>query len=155
MVCQQTTAGQWTAMPDTTACLMCGTMLQLSWPIAGHMPSLGLLQSKTLPGSGRKLYELTHHNVAPIAEEGLKQIAALYRVEGQVRGQSAEKRLTTRPQKSTIKIGTFKIWLDHARTQVSAKTPTGQALNNCLLYTTPDPRERNRTPMAASARKKI
>ncbi|PRY74401.1 transposase IS66 family protein, partial [Yoonia maritima] len=25
----------------------------------------------------RKLYELTHNNVAPIAEEGLKQIAAL------------------------------------------------------------------------------
>ncbi len=44
----------------------------------------------------RKLYELTHHNVALIAEEGLKQIAALYRIEGQVRGQSAEERLAMR-----------------------------------------------------------
>ncbi len=44
----------------------------------------------------RKLYELTHHNAAYIAEEGLKQIAALYRIEGQVRGQSAEERLAMR-----------------------------------------------------------
>jgi hypothetical protein len=134
MVCQQTTAGQWTAMPDTTACLMCGTMLQSNWHIAGHMPPLGILQSKTLPGSGRRLYELTHHNVAPIAEEGLKQIAALYRIESHVRGQSAEERLAMRQQKSVPKMATFKIWLDHARTQVSAKTPTGQALKYIAKY---------------------
>ena len=134
MVCQQTTAGQWTAMPDTTACLMCGTMLQSNWHIAGHMPPLGILQSKTLPGSGRKLYELTHHNVAPIAEEGLKQIAALYRIESHVRGRSAEERLATRQQKSVPKMATFKNWLDHARTQVSAKTPTGQALKYIAKY---------------------
>ncbi|MFT5866362.1 MAG: transposase [Gammaproteobacteria bacterium] len=99
-----------------------------------HAPSRNFLQSKILPGSGRKLYELTHQNVVPIAKEGLKQIAALYRVEGQVRGQSAEKRLTTRPQKSTIKIGTFKIWLDHARTQVSAKSLTDQVLKYIAKY---------------------
>lgn len=29
----------------------------------------------------RKLFDLAHNNVAPIAEEGLKQIAALYRIE--------------------------------------------------------------------------
>ncbi|MGB3244957.1 MAG: IS66 family transposase [Sulfitobacter sp.] len=76
----------------------------------------------------RKLYELTHNNVAPIAEEGLKQIATLYRIEGNVRGQSADERLAMRQQKSAPKVATFKIWLDHARTQVSAKSPTGQAL---------------------------
>lgn len=82
----------------------------------------------------RKLYELTHHNVAPIAEEGLKQIAALYRIEGQVRGQSAEERLAMRQQKSASKVAAFKIWLDHVRTQVSAKSPTGQALKYITKY---------------------
>lgn len=82
----------------------------------------------------RKLYELTHQNVAPIAEEGLKQIAALYRIEGQVRGQSADERLATRQQKSATKIATFKTWLDHARTQASAKSPTGQALKYIAKY---------------------
>jgi len=43
---------------------------------------------------GRKLYELTRHNVAPIAEEGLKQIAALYRIKGQVQGQSQQTALS-------------------------------------------------------------
>ena len=82
----------------------------------------------------RKLYELTHHNAAPIAEEGLKQIAALYRIEGQVRGQSADERLAVRQQKSMPKVATFKIWLEHARTQVSAKSPTGQALKYITKY---------------------
>ena len=121
-------------MPDTTACLICVTMRPSNWHIAGRTHPLGLLQRKTLPGSGRKLYELTHHNVAPIAEESLKQIAALYRIEGQIRGRSAEERLAMRQQKSAPKIATFKVWLDHVRTQVSAKSPTGAALKYIAKY---------------------
>ena len=41
----------------------------------------------------RKLFDLIHNNVAFVAEEGLKQIATLYRIEGSVRGQSADERL--------------------------------------------------------------
>ena len=82
----------------------------------------------------RKLYELTHNNVAPIAEEGLKQIAALYRIEAQARGTSAQERLAIRQQKSEPKIKTFKSWLDQARSQVSAKSPTGEALKYIAKY---------------------
>jgi transposase len=82
----------------------------------------------------RKLYELTHNNVAPIAEEGLKQIAALYRIEAQARGTSAQERLAIRQQKSAPKITAFKIWLDQARAQVSAKSPTGEALKYIAKY---------------------
>jgi hypothetical protein len=98
------------------------------------MRPLGLLQSKTLPGIGRKLFDLTHHNVAPIAEEGLKQMANLYRIEKQARGTSAEDRLALRQAKSAPKIATFKTWLDHARTQVSSKSPTGDALKYIARY---------------------
>ncbi len=76
----------------------------------------------------RKLFDLTHHIVAPIAEEGLEQIAALYRIEKQARGTSAEGRLVLRQAKSERKIATFTTWLDHARTQVSAKSPSGEAV---------------------------
>ena len=82
----------------------------------------------------RKLYELTHNNVAPIAEEGLKQIAALYRIEAQARGTSAQERLAIRQQKSEPKIKTLKSWLDQARSQVSAKSPTGEALKYIAKY---------------------
>jgi transposase len=82
----------------------------------------------------RKLYELTHNNVAPIAEEGLKQIASLYRIEAQARGASAQERLAIRQQKSEPKIKAFKTSLDRARTQVSAKSPTGDALKYIAKY---------------------
>lgn len=82
----------------------------------------------------RKLYELIHHNVALIAEEGLKQIADLYRVEGQGRGQSADERLAIRQQKSAPKVATFKVWLGHARTQISDKCPTGATLKYIAKY---------------------
>ena len=72
--------------------------------------------------------------VAPIAEKGLKQIAVLYRIEGQVRGQSAEERLAMRQQKTAPKVATFKIWLDHARMQVSDKSSTGLALKYSAKY---------------------
>ena len=90
--------------------------------------SLSLFASKPLPGNGRKLYELTI-TMRPLSpRRASKQSAALYRIEGQARGQSAEERLATRQQKPATKIPTFKIWLDHARMQLSAKSPTGQAL---------------------------
>jgi hypothetical protein len=46
-----------------------------------------------------------------IAEEGLKQIATFYRIEGQ----SAEERLAMRQQNSASKVATFKIWMDRDR----------------------------------------
>jgi hypothetical protein len=82
----------------------------------------------------RKLYELTHNNVAPIAEEGLKQIAALYRIEAQARRTSADERLAIRQKKSEPKIKAFKSWLDQARSQVSTKSPTGEALKYIAKY---------------------
>ena len=85
-------------------------------------------------GTRRKLYELTHNNVAPIAEEGLKQIAALYRIEAQARGTFADQRMALRQTKSAPKIAIFKTWLDHARTQVSGKSPTGEALKYIAKY---------------------
>ncbi|MFT5272291.1 MAG: transposase [bacterium] len=106
----------------------------LSWPIAGHMPSLGLLQSKTLPGSGRKLFDLTINNVAPIAEEGIKQIKAFYRIEAQIRGLSTDERLAARCEKTLPHMQAFEQWLTYNRAQVSAKSPTGLALKYIAKY---------------------
>ena len=69
-----------------------------------------------------------------VPDLGLKQIAALYRIEKQARGTSAEDRLALRQAKSAPKIAVFKTWLDHARTQVSAKSPTGEALKYIAKY---------------------
>ena len=39
-----------------------------------------------------------------------------------------------RQQKSALKIATFNTWLDHPRTQVSVKSPTGEALKYIAKY---------------------
>ena len=82
----------------------------------------------------RKLYDLTQNNSAPIATEGLKQIMALYRIEANIRGLTANQRLEVRREKTAPKIAALKTWLDHASTEVSAKSPTGEALKYIVKY---------------------
>lgn len=82
----------------------------------------------------RKLFDLTQNSTAQIANEGLKKITALYRIESQIRGLTADERLIARQEKTAPKIEAFKIWLDQARLQVSTKSPTGEALKHIAKY---------------------
>lgn len=82
----------------------------------------------------RKLFELTKNSAAPIAQEGLRQITALYRIETQIRSLPAPERLAVRQDKSAPMIAEFKTWLEQARAQVSAKSPTGEALKYIAKY---------------------
>lgn len=81
----------------------------------------------------RKLYDLTQNSTAPIANDGLKQITA-YRIENKIRGMTAAERLALRKKQTAPKVAAFKIWLDQARLQVSAKSPTGDALKYITKY---------------------
>jgi hypothetical protein len=47
---------------------------------------------------------------------------------------SADERLAVRKEQTTPKVAAFKIWLDHARLQVSTKSPTGEALKYITKY---------------------
>lgn len=47
---------------------------------------------------------------------------------------SADERLNIRQEKIKPLIETFKVWLDHARMQVSSKSPTGGALKYISRY---------------------
>jgi len=76
----------------------------------------------------RKLMDVAKNNVAPIADEGLKQIAALYRIEADIRGLSAEVRLAVRQERAVPLMDAFKIWLDQSQARVLGKSPLGQAL---------------------------
>ena len=83
----------------------------------------------------RKLHELTLSSTpAPIAQEGLKQIADLYRIEKTIQGQTAEERRAVRQKESEPLIKAFKVWLDQARATVSTKSPTGTALKYIARY---------------------
>ncbi len=72
--------------------------------------------------------DVAKNNVAPIAEEGLKRIAVLYRIEADIRGQSADVRLAVRQERAAPLMDAFKIWLDQSQARVLGKSPLGQAL---------------------------
>ena len=77
----------------------------------------------------RKLYDIAKNSTAPIAEEGLKYIAALYRIEADIRGKTAEYRLAERQARSVPLMDDFKSWLKQNRARVSRKSPLGEALS--------------------------
>jgi len=85
----------------------------------------------------RKLYDVAKASAAPLAQEGLKQIAALYRIEAEIKGQSADARLADRIERTKPKLDVFEKWLAQSRTRVSAKSPTGEALKYIAKYGKP------------------
>jgi transposase len=82
----------------------------------------------------RKLYDVAKAGVAPIAQEGLKQIAALYRIEADIKGQSTDARLGARIVRTKPMLADFEEWLTQSRAKVSAKSPTGEALKYIAKY---------------------
>lgn len=82
----------------------------------------------------RKLHEVARTGTTPIADEGLKQIAALYRIEMDIRGQSPEARLAARQARSKPVIDAFETWLTTHRARLSAKSPLGEALKYIAKY---------------------
>ncbi|MBK0328761.1 IS66 family transposase [Rhodobacteraceae bacterium F11138] len=82
----------------------------------------------------RKLHEVAQTGTTPIADEGLKQIANLYRIEKEIRGQNPEARLAARQERSKPIIDDFETWLTTHRARVSAKSPLGEALKYIAKY---------------------
>ncbi|WP_417811835.1 IS66 family transposase [Thalassospira alkalitolerans] len=82
----------------------------------------------------RKLHEVSQSGTTPIADEGLKQITALYRIEKDIRGQSPEARLEARRERSKPIIAAFEVWLSANRARASTKSPLGEALKYIAKY---------------------
>ncbi len=82
----------------------------------------------------RKLHDIAHNATAPIAAEGLRQIAALYRVEKEIQGLNPQARVDARQTRSAPLITSFEAWLNANRARVSSKTPLGEALKYIAKY---------------------
>ena len=76
----------------------------------------------------RKLHGVATNSTAPIAEEGLRRIADLYKIEAAIRGRTPDERVAMRQERSAPKITAFETWLTDHRARVSAKSPLGEAL---------------------------
>jgi transposase len=82
----------------------------------------------------RKLVEITRNGPAPIAEDGVKRIGELYRIEAELRGLDPEARLAGRQERAKPVIADMETWLTHHRARVAAKSPLGEALNYIAKY---------------------
>ena len=64
----------------------------------------------------------------------MAHIQTLYRIEKDLRGQSADQRRAARQERSKPIIDVFETWLAQNRARVSAKSPTGEALKYIAKY---------------------
>jgi transposase len=84
----------------------------------------------------RKLVEITRNGSAPIAEDGVKRIGELYRIEAELRGLDPETRLAERQARSAPLVADMETWLALHRARVAAKSPLGEALSYIAKYWT-------------------
>lgn len=80
----------------------------------------------------RYFYELAVAGPAPIASEALRRIAALYAVETECRGRSAEERHALRQEKSRPILDAFEPWLHAKLGLISQKTKLADAIRYAL-----------------------
>lgn len=80
----------------------------------------------------RRFYELAVAGPAPIASEALQQITALYVVEAEARGRSADERRALRVTKSRPIVDAFEPWLRTKLDLISQKTKLAEAIRYAL-----------------------
>jgi len=82
----------------------------------------------------RKFYEIAAAGPAPIAEEALRRIAALYKIEADIRGTVPEARVAARKARSQPVLDDFEPWLRANLERVSGKSPTAKAIRYALSH---------------------
>src|SRR6476659_3679790 len=80
----------------------------------------------------RRFYDLAQSGPAPIATEALTRIAELYRIEGDIRGRSADERRAVRQQKSRAIVDALQPWLRAKLALVSQKSKLAEAIRYAL-----------------------
>ena len=82
----------------------------------------------------RRFYEIAKAGSAPIAEEALRRIAGLYKIEGQIRGNSAVERRAVRQAESKPVVEALKTWLAVQLARASAKSAIAVAIRYGLNH---------------------
>ena len=91
-------------------------------------PSEPLILSFCWTHLRRRFYEIAVGGNAPLAEEALIQIAALYKIEEAIRGQKAEARRKVRQAKSRPLLEKFKSWLEKTLPLVPGSSKMAKAI---------------------------
>lgn len=76
----------------------------------------------------RQFYEIARKGPAPIAEEALRRIAALYAIEARIRGRGAEERRAVRQAESKPLVEDLRTWLEAQLARASGKSAIATAI---------------------------
>jgi transposase len=80
----------------------------------------------------RKLYDVHHETASPIALEALQQIAALFAIEGAIRGQSPNRRVAARTEHAAPLLEQLKAFLETSLNRISGKSSLAAAIRYAL-----------------------
>ena len=80
----------------------------------------------------RRFYDLHHAHASPLAAEALQRIGALYAVEAEIRGRSAERRKNARQARASPHLDAFRAWLQTTLSQVPPKSALAEAIRYAL-----------------------
>ena len=82
----------------------------------------------------RGFYDLAKAGAAPIATQALARIAALYRIEAEVRGKAAAERLAVRQARSQPLVADLHTWFEAQVTRLPARGPLAGAIRYALNH---------------------
>ena len=82
----------------------------------------------------REFVDLAKGGTAPIAEEALRRIAALYAIEAEVRGKPPDTRRAARQAKSKALTGDLFAWLEAQLARLPGRAPTAEAIRYALNH---------------------
>ena len=82
----------------------------------------------------RRFYEIAARGNAPLAEEALRQIAALYKIEEIIRGQSPRQRQSVRNIRTRPLVDEFKNWLDTTLPRISGRSKLADVIRYAVRH---------------------
>jgi hypothetical protein len=82
----------------------------------------------------RKFHDIQVATKSPIAEEALRRIAALYAIEADIRGRTADERLRVRQQQSRPLVEAMHAWFTGLLTRLSGRSALAQAVRYALNH---------------------
>src|SRR3954465_13496864 len=82
----------------------------------------------------RRFYEIHQATGSPLAEEALRRIGELYKVEAEVRGRPAEERRAARRERSKPVVDTLHAWLTAQLGRVSGRSNLAEAIRHPLPH---------------------
>ena len=80
----------------------------------------------------RKFYEVFESTKSPIAEEALKRIGELYKIEAEITGQPVEARFAARQNRALAILDALRDWLTAQRRRLSSKNALAKAIQYAL-----------------------